>query len=58
MTIWLATVLLSATVLAGCSGKGGSGQGPETGFFTGFEVGNEDDQAEIRKDRPGYRPHE
>ncbi|MHC4127023.1 MAG: hypothetical protein ACYSWT_05010 [Planctomycetota bacterium] len=51
-------LLLAAAALAGCSRKGTSGQKTDTGFFTGYEMGNEQDQAEIRKDRPGYRPHE
>ncbi len=51
-------LLLAAATLIGCSRKGTSGQKTDTGFFTGYEIGNEQDQAEIRQERPGYRPHE
>ncbi len=51
-------LLLAAATLTGCSRKGTSGQKTDTGFFTGYEIGNEQDQAEIRQERPGYRPHE
>ena len=55
----LGLVLLAAAVtLTGCSRKGVSGQETDTGFFTGYEMGNEQDQAEVRQERPGYRPHE
>jgi hypothetical protein len=51
-------LLLAAAALTGCSRKGTSGQRTDTGFFTGYEMGNEQDQAEIRQDRPDYRPFE
>ncbi len=51
-------LLLAAATLIGCSRKGVSGEKTDTGFFTGYEIGNEQDQAEIRQERPGYRPHE
>ena len=51
-------LILAAAMLTGCSRKGVSGQQTDTGFFTGYEIGNEQDQAEIRQDRPDYRPFE
>jgi hypothetical protein len=51
-------LLLAAAALTGCSKKGVSDQKTDTGFFTGYEIGNEADRAETRKDRPDYRPYE
>ncbi|MHC5008944.1 MAG: hypothetical protein ACYTGF_16480 [Planctomycetota bacterium] len=51
-------LLLAAVTLAGCSRKGTSGEKTDTGFFTGYEMGNEQDQKEVRQERPGYRPYE
>ena len=51
-------LLLAAATLTGCSRKGTSGEKTDTGFFTGYEMGNEQDQKEVREDRPGYRPYE
>ncbi|MHC4082846.1 MAG: hypothetical protein ACYS15_08820 [Planctomycetota bacterium] len=51
-------LLLAAATLTGCSRKGVSGEKTDTGFFTGYEMGNEQDQTEVRQERPGYRPHE
>jgi hypothetical protein len=59
ITVFLGLLLVvAAGALGSCSRKGTTGQRTETGFFTGYELGNEQDQAEIRKDRPEYRPHE
>jgi hypothetical protein len=51
-------VLLAAAAATGCSKKGVSEQQTDTGFFTGYEIGNQEDRAETRKDRPDYRPFE
>jgi hypothetical protein len=51
-------LVLAAVALPGCSRKGVSGENTETGFFTGYEMGNEQDQTEVRQERPGYRPYE
>ena len=54
-----AGVLLGALLLpAGCARSTKSAEAAEDGFFTGFEIGNEQDRAQVREDRPGYRPYE
>ena len=53
MRILLRLVLvLALAVLVGCSRKGTSGESTNTGFFTGYELGNEQDQVDVRKERP------
>ncbi|MHC4217585.1 MAG: hypothetical protein ACYSU7_03930 [Planctomycetota bacterium] len=59
MRILLTLVLvLALAALAGCSRKGTTGESTNTGFFTGYELGNEQDQTNIREERPGYQRYE
>ncbi len=52
-------VLLAALLqLTGCARPTKSAEGTETGFFTGYEIGNEQDRAKVRHERPGYRRYE
>lgn len=48
----------AAACLGACSGQPKQEKPEETGLFTGYEIGNPQDMAEIRKDRPDYRPYE
>ncbi len=57
--IVLALVVASVAVVAGgCAGRRTSGDPTRTGFFPGYDVGDEEDRAENRKSRPEYRPNE
>ena len=51
-------LLLAAATLIGCSRTGVSEDKTGTGFFTGYEMGNEQDQTEVRQERPGHRSYE
>ena len=54
-----AGVLLGALLLlAGCGRTTKSAEAAEAGFFTGYEIGDEQDRAKIREERPGYRRYE
>ncbi len=57
-TVWAASLLIAAVSLGGCSRQTKSGEDTGTGFFTGYEIGDEQDRAEVRKDRPDYRRYE
>ena len=50
--IALLTILI---VAGGCSQSTKSGQKTNTGVLTGYELGNEQDFTDGRKDRVGYR---
>ncbi len=51
-----AVALLAILIVAGgCSQSTQSGQKTNTGVLTGYEMGNEQDFTEGRKDRVGYR---
>ncbi len=51
-----AAVTLAILIVAGgCSQSTKSGQKTNTGVLTGYELGNEQDFTEGRKDRVGYR---
>jgi len=52
-------VLLGALLLlAGCARPTKSAEAAQNGFFTGYEIGNEQDRAQLREERPGYRSYE
>ena len=53
-----AATLLVVTTLVGCSRTSVSGKAGNTGLLTGYEMGNPDDYAETRKERPDYQPFE
>ncbi|MEE8459457.1 MAG: hypothetical protein V3S08_06275 [Phycisphaerales bacterium] len=48
-------LLAIAIVAAGCSQSTSSGQKTNTGVLTGYEMGNEKDFTDGRRDRLGYR---
>ncbi len=51
-----AIALLAIVIVAGgCSQSTKSGQKTNTGVLTGYELGNEQDFTDGRKDRIGYR---
>ncbi len=56
VTVAGAAVLV--TVLAGCSQQTTSGELTNTGVFTGYEINNQNDIGESRKDRLDYRDFE
>ncbi len=45
-------------LLGGCGRAMRSAEAAETAFFTGYEIGDEQDRAKIREARPGYRRYE
>ena len=51
----IAVVVAATMSIGGC--KGG-GEQTKTGPVTGFELGNQQDFADQRKERPDYRPFE
>ena len=54
-----AIALLAIVIVAGgCSQSTKSGQKTNTGVLTGYELGNEQDFADERRDRVGYRDFE
>ncbi len=53
-----ALMLLLAALLAGCSRASKTGEQTNTGLLTGYEMSNQDDFADMRKERPDYRPFE
>ena len=52
------THLVFVTVLAGCSQQTASGEQTNTGLFTGYEISNQSDISDGRKDRLDYRDFE
>jgi hypothetical protein len=60
MRCLLPILLLAAAALAGCGQSRAHPQDEKASFFgvEKYEWGNEQDQAEIRRDRPDYRPYE
>ena len=56
MTVYV--VLVGVTMLCGCSRTTRYGEPTGTGLLTGYQIGNEQDKAAVRKDRPDYRRHE
>ncbi len=54
----LAAFLVAALLLGGCARKDVYGESTGTGILTGYELGNERDFQDQRKDRPDYRPYE
>ncbi len=50
-----AALLAILIVAAGCSQSTQSGQKTKTGVLTGYELGNDQDFTDGRKDRIGYR---
>ncbi len=53
-----AVTLLLAFSLAGCGVSSKTGEASNTGILTGYEIGNQQDIADTRKERPDYRPFE
>lgn len=51
-------VSLLAVVATGCSRKNVYGEATGTGVLTGYEIGNEQDIQDLRKERPDYVPFE
>jgi hypothetical protein len=49
-----ALVVLLAAVSVGCNKSAKSGEA-DTGILTGYELGNQQDFADQRRERPGYR---
>ena len=47
--------LVAVTVVTGCSQTTKSGERTNTGVLTGYELNNQQDFEESRKDRIGYR---
>ena len=45
-------------IVGGCSQSTKSGEKTNTGVLTGYELGNEQDFADERRDRVGYRDFE
>ena len=58
MTVYGTVVLVGVALLCGCSRTTRYGEATGAGVLTGYEIGNEQDRAAVRKDRPGYRRHE
>ena len=48
-----ALVAGALALFAGCSRTTKSGEATGTGLFTGYELGNSQEQAQIRDERPG-----
>jgi len=57
-TVVVAAAALLAAVLAGCSQQTTSGEQTNTGVLTGYEISNQNDIADGRKDRLDYRDFE
>ena len=57
-SLFAVVVLTAAAVLGGCSQTAKSGESTNTGILTGYELGNEQDFVDQRKDRPDYREFE
>ncbi len=57
MSRWLPALLILAVILAvtGCSQSTKSGEPTNTGVLTGYELNNQQDFEESRRDRVGYR---
>jgi len=53
-----AAALLAIAFAGGCSKSTKTGEPTNTGVLTGYEMGNERDFEEGRRDRPGYRDFE
>ena len=53
-------LLLAATAVTGCGTGESTNRDTDPTFFgvEKYEFGNEQDQADIRKERPDYRPYE
>ncbi len=58
MAVYGTVVLVGVAMLCGCSRTTRYGEATGTGLLTGYEIGNEQDKAAVRKDRPGYKRHE
>lgn len=54
-TVAVAAAALLVVVLAGCSQQTTSGEQTNTGVLTGYEISNQNDIADGRKDRLDYR---
>ncbi len=54
----LGAIVAAGAVLGGCSRTSKSGEATNTGLLTGYELGNEQDFADQRKDRLNYRDFE
>ena len=57
-TVAVAGAALFVAVLAGCSQQTASGEQTNTGLFTGYEISNQGDISDSRKDRLDYRDFE
>ncbi len=53
-----AALLAGAVLLGGCARTDVYGESTGTGILTGYELGNERDLQDQRKERPDYRPYE
>ncbi len=54
----LGAIIAAGAVLGGCSRTSKSGEATNTGLLTGYELGNQQDFADQRKDRLNYREFE
>ncbi len=54
----LGAAVAAGAVLGGCSRTNKSGEATNTGLLTGYELGNQQDFADQRKDRLNYREFE
>ena len=54
----LGAVVAAGAVLGGCSRTAKSGEATNTGLLTGYELGDQEDFADQRKDRLTYREFE
>ena len=54
----LGAAVAAGMVLGGCSQTANSGEPTNTGVLTGYQLGNQQDFADQRKDRLNYREFE
>jgi hypothetical protein len=57
-SLFAVAVLAAVAVFGGCSQTAKSGEPTNTGILTGYELGNEQDFVDQRKDRLTYREFE